>query len=134
MERIEEQAKGKNFKIKAILSDINEFQLIDDYNFIVITLVLHHLTDDQARKLLDKAQEHTLSGGVNVVAAITKEGDFYRDNPKSDRFYVNKDELKNLYSDWEIKNYFEKEVKMLKKREDGTPMTNIMAGLIAVKR
>ena len=52
--------------------------------------------------LIKKCKDRTTVGGLHIISAFTKNGDFYRKNMKTDNFYLNESELKEIYSDWEV--------------------------------
>ena len=83
---------------------------------------------------IEKIQKHTDPDGLNAITVFTKNGDFYKKNPQTDNFYPDANELKELYSDWEILEYEEVQSKAFQKNLDGSPMFNIAAELLARKR
>ncbi|PCI18911.1 hypothetical protein COB64_04565 [Candidatus Wolfebacteria bacterium] len=133
IQKIKEQSKKENIKIDAHVSDISELELSKEYDAIISTLVLHHLASDKAISLIENIKEHTKVGGVNVITLFTKEGDFYTIDKEKGTFYADRGQLKDMYSDWEIIEYFEREGKAHAKKSDGSPMFNISAGILAKK-
>ena len=131
IEKIKERAEAERIVVDAKVADITQLEPTDTYDLVVCTFTLHHLARNQALDFLEKMKRCTRSGGFNLVTSFTKSGDFYRKNPNTDKFYLDEHELKNLYSDWEVVTYFEKEGKAFAKHPDGTPMSNVVAGIIA---
>jgi len=96
--------------------------------------MLHHLSREEAMSLITQMQKHTNKDGLNVITIFTKNGDFYRKNPDTDKFYPEKDVLKKLYANWEVLEYEEIESQTWIKRPDGNPMINMSEKLIAQKK
>jgi len=122
---------SRGFQVVAV--DISQVEFTDSYDLMVCIFTLHHLMRDQAIKFIGGMKQETMLGGFNLITSFTKNGDFYRKDPTTDKFYLNENELKDLYQSWEILTYFEKEGKAFAKNPDGTAMVNIFAGMIAKK-
>jgi len=131
--KLTESAKKQSLSVKAWVADINTFIPEKSYDIILSTFVLHHLLREKALSIIKLIKDKTSSGGLNALATFTKEGDFYRDKPDTDNFYPNKEELKDLYSDWEILKYTEKQGRAFKTKKDSSPAFNISAKLLAIK-
>ena len=132
--RIQKAAKADNLPVTAAVADITETGIAKDYDVMVISNMLNHLTDAEARTLLTEAKDRTNPSGLNVVRAFLTGGDFYHHDPEADRFFVQSQELLELYEDWEILNYLELPATAHVKNPNGTYMTNITARLLARKR
>lgn len=132
LEKLEKIAKGDNLNIQTRKADAREdFQQI--YDAIVSTYMLHHLSKSEALEIISKMKEHTRTGGYNAVTVFTKEGDFFNKNPATDKFYPGLGEMKDVYADWEILEYKESNTRAWAKKEDGSPMFNIAAKILARK-
>ena len=90
----------------------------------------HKLPEDFKKALLATPTAHVV---WEDITAFTPDGDFFRSNPATDKFYPNEEELKNLYADWEILQCEEAESRALKKKLDGSSMLNTVARLLAKK-
>lgn len=53
-------------------------------------------------------KQFTSQGGLNVIADFTQNGPFYKEGSTS--FYAKSNEIKEMYSDWDVLHYEEKEV------------------------
>ncbi|HUY62359.1 MAG TPA: methyltransferase domain-containing protein [Candidatus Paceibacterota bacterium] len=128
MNRFAEKESLSNFK--AEVGDARE-GLTKEYDFVVSTFMLHHLTRQEAEAFIRNIKEHTREGGLNAIAAFTVEGDF----SKTDRvhFYPALGEIKELYSDWEVLSYNEGDGWAKATHPDGTPMFNIKAEILVRK-
>lgn len=104
------------------------------YDVIICTFALHFLHTRDALDTIRAMQTHTSPGGFNVVAVFTKEGDLIKNDPNTERFLASgHEQFRNLYAGWNLHTLSEKETRLRKKREDGTPLTNMFVGLIAQK-
>ncbi len=127
---IRENSEREHLPVSARSSDVrNGFE--GEYDAIVSTYMGHHLTREEMLKVIAEMKAHTKPGGYNVLEVFTKEGDFFKANPATDKFYPELGELRTLYSDWEIVDYREKDSKARSTWEDGRPMFNIAANIIA---
>lgn len=125
-------AAAEQIPLRAIIGDARA-QIEGQYDAIVSTYMLHHLTSEEGKNLIRKMQSKTKPGGYNLLTAFTTKGDFFAKNPATDKFYVNPDELKDLYSDWSVIDYEEVRTEAAAKREDGDPMSNLSAKILAQK-
>ncbi len=85
---------------------------------ILCTGMLNDLSRDNALRVIRDIKEHTKEGGINLIAAVMNEGDFWRwaaggddqqENPETDsaHFFARPDELCDLYAGWEVLDYRE---------------------------
>ena len=133
LDKINKLAKAKNLNINTELKDVSAIDLGDNFDVFVCTFVLHHLKREEALAVIAQMQAHTNIDGLNVISAFTEDGDFYRNNPDTDNFYLKAEELKALYDTWEILEYSENEEQAFAKNEDGVPMVNVVARLLVKK-
>jgi tellurite methyltransferase len=131
--KLDESAKENGLNVCTQLQDIRGLVFDRDFDIFICALVLHLLPKQDALNVISQMQAHTALGGLNIVKAFTQNGDFYAQNPTADRFYLNKEELKEIYNGWEILKYEEVETKAFAKKPDGTNMTNVTAKLLARK-
>jgi SAM-dependent methyltransferase len=105
------------------------------YGLVLCTLVLHHLSPSHAISLLENARKQAMFGTVHALAAITRNGDFYREVPPGTWFYPDNIELECAYrnANWEILSNYQERRKMRQERADGTPAENVVSFLIARK-
>lgn len=130
MEKVNQTAKENNIVVKTMMADINKFQFPHKYDVIVANLIFHHLTKDEAYSVINKIRTHTNLAGFNVVNVITKNGDFYLDNPNTDKFYAETNEIKKIYFDWKILEFQSRRWQAFQKRADGSPMFNVSEELM----
>lgn len=126
-------AKSEGLKIKTIIGDIESLPSDQEYEVVVSSFMLHHLSREHALSLIEQVKLYTKAGGVNAITAFTKQGDFYRKNPETSNFYPDAGELQSIYADWEVIEYTEEEGHALSKKEDGSPMVNMNASILARK-
>lgn len=104
-----------------------------EYDLIVSTFMLHHLSRQDAEQLIAKIKEHTKKGGINAIVTFTVEGDFSRSPNSKGRFYPSLGKMRELYEDWEIIKYKEENSEARQTKPDGGSMFNIKAEIIARK-
>lgn len=131
--KLQEAAKKNGLKVETHVGDASSFQPEKKHDIVVVTFVLHHLPREQAMAVIQMMKENANPGGFNALAGFMKDGDFYRENPETNNLYFDTDEMKTLYADWEILDYSEKRGQAFQKREDGSPMFNITARILARK-
>lgn len=117
---------------KAEVGDARD-QIDENYDLVVSTFMLHHLTKDEAEAFIKKIKEHTNEGGINAISTFTKEGDFSKLENADGRFYPELGEMRDFYSNWEILEYKEENSRARATRPDGSPMFNIKAEIVARK-
>src|SRR3989344_4779532 len=99
--KLQEVADTQGLKIKTHVVDITSFIPERIYDVIASTFVIHHLSRDKALAIIKLMKDRTNPGGINAIAGFTKDGDFYKNNPETDRFYPDLGGLRELYNDWE---------------------------------
>ena len=98
-----------------------------------MAFVLQHLTRDEARQFIVEAQKHMSDNGVHVIGAQTVNGDFFRVNPQTENFFDAGNDLKELYSEWEILEYYATNKEAAIKKADGSSLVNECVFMIARK-
>lgn len=134
LSKIQARAKKEGVDVRTRAVDLTVEPIEGTFKLIVLSFVSHHLSKTEALKLIGAMKEHIEPGGLNVIMMFTREGDFFKDKPDTDRCYPEKGELKKLYGDWEILVYREEISKTRKKKTDGTPMENLASYLIARRK
>ncbi len=133
IKKIQDRAKELGINIKTKVADITEIEF-GNYDIIILSFVLHVIRRDKAVQLLRRVMEHTNPGGLNIVIGFTKKGDFFKDNPNVKSYYLDLEELKKIYSHWEIIEYVERNTKARQTKTNGDPMFNTTAFLLAQKQ
>jgi len=133
IEKITTIAQENGLDIHAEVKDIRDINLEKNYDVFVCTYVLHHLSREEAISLIKQIQNHTNNDGINAITSFTKKGDFYNNDSATENFYLDTNELKELYFDWEILEYSEIETKANARDSDGNPMVNTTAKILARK-
>lgn len=137
IEKLMKRAQEKDLSVQAEVKDLKEFDWNKDYDVLVCTYVLHLMPHEEALKLVRMMQQHTKPGGLNVLALMTKHGDFFRNNPNTNTYYPDINEAEQLYeqdTDWEIVEHAVGEVDAASKKPDNTPMINTATRFIARKK
>jgi tellurite methyltransferase len=133
IEKIRLINKEKGLDIKTKVLNITEEGIDYNYDVIINTFVLHHLSSSDAKKLIYESKKNTNKGGVNIIVTFSKQGDLYERAKKSERFYPDEEMIRELYSDWDIKELNNYETKTLAKDKKGEIMKNYVISLIAIK-
>jgi ubiquinone/menaquinone biosynthesis C-methylase UbiE len=93
--------------IKSVHANVIDFPIEDNqYDLIICFNVLYILDKEDALNVLKKIQNGVKVGGIVSLAIFSIQDPFYT-KEKSYRFYVKKNELKNLFDNFEILEYFE---------------------------
>ena len=132
IENINRVAKEENLTVIGQKADSRESPK-KLYDVVISTYMFHHLTKDESLKIFNEIKNHTNSHGLNVITTFTKVGDFFNNKPNTDRYYPEPGEIKEIYKDWNVLEYEEVKTKTRQTNEDGSPMFNVSAKIIAKK-
>lgn len=133
-ERMRKAAFENKLPLTVFEQDVRQFRPTQQYELVVNAFVLHELSRGDGLALIDSMKQLTVPGGVNVITAFTQTGDFFAENPKTEKLYFAQDELRALYADWEILLYEEVRRQAMAKKADGTRKRNVVAVLLARKK
>lgn len=132
--KLQAKAVRENLPILAYVADIETWIPAQDFDVVLVSHVLHQITEKSVKKILKNLQDHTKSGGIHAIATFTKEGAFFDENPNTDTWYADSGELKSLYDGWEIVSYEESEGNSYKADPNGKPYVKTTAFLLAQKK
>ena len=113
--------------------DITEEINIGRYHLIVCTFVAHELSHEDGLRLVAKCKDHTMPGGLNVFVSWINEGALWDSVSDERRFFLRQGELINIYADWERIHYEECIRPTVRTGDDGLPLSNMAAFLLARK-
>jgi len=133
LERLKSIAEEKDFNINTRVTDVTAEGIDGMYDSVILSFVLHHMNDEDAKKIIVEAQQHTIGGGVHVLSTFSNQGGLYDRNIKTGRFYPSEETLKELYVDWNIKELSSKEMTAHARNKNGERMKNFVVTLIALK-
>ena len=128
-----EKIKEVNKEIKTKVSDITKEIIESEYDVIINTFVLHHINKIDAKKIILDMQNHTAKNGFNILVTFSNSGDLYGRNKNSERFYPSEKLVRELYSDWDIKELNIYETTTFARDKKGNRMKNHVVSLIANK-
>lgn len=136
IEKLSQSANGKGLQVETVVGDVTQWEFDSTYDVILAITLLQHLKTEDALRVLEAMQAYTNENGLNAISLFTNNGDRYRldqiEDP--DAFYPADGWLKEFYKDWEILNYEESEALLINRfREDGSPMKNVVAKILARK-
>ena len=92
---------------KFLKQDIRDYKFGDKFDLNVCSFFLHFFDVEYARKLIIGMQGATNYGGYNLLVCMSDKDGLHDDN--FGKFYVSKEELMGLYSDWELVSFAEGE-------------------------
>ncbi|MCF7836164.1 methyltransferase domain-containing protein [Candidatus Gracilibacteria bacterium] len=133
VKKLEEKIKKKSLNIRTKRADLSRLNLAGKFHVGVCTFVLHNLSATAAKKFILKMQKHTEIGGVNVLACFTKQGYFFRKDPKTGNFFPSQTELKKLYTGWKIHEINTKKIRLRPIDAAGKPLFGDCVVMLAQK-
>ncbi|MDR2225272.1 MAG: SAM-dependent methyltransferase TehB [Providencia sp.] len=119
--------------INTAVYDINSHQIQGDYDLIISTVVLMFLQREKITDVVKNMQEHTLSGGINVIVCAVETPDAPMDLVPFNCFLC-PGELEGYYQDWEILKYNENPGHLHRTDAQGNRIKLNFATLIAKKK
>lgn len=128
---VKKQAGIEN--INTAVYDINSHQIQGDYDLIISTVVLMFLQREKITDVVKNMQEHTLSGGINVIVCAVETPDAPMDLVPFNCF-LRPGELEGYYQDWEILKYNENPGHLHRTDAQGNRIKLNFATLIAKKK
>ncbi|MFH1827923.1 MAG: hypothetical protein ABH824_01540 [Nanoarchaeota archaeon] len=132
LDKVKKLAESNNVSIKTNCINIRDFKFRKKYNLIMSTSTLHYLPKKESCKIIRKIKKFTKNSGLNLITVFTKDVPDY--SPEMEKKFgldlFEKEELKNLYQDWELVKYAEKTIL---DKSHGDPHYHTIALLIAKK-
>jgi len=123
IKNIKIEAEKRGVKIIAFNADLERFEFKEDYDLIIGTGIFHFIPEKDSLKLIKNIMKHTKKHGLNIFEVFLQ-GDPSQEED-SEGYYFKQNELKKLYSDWNILDYEE--------YDEEEEQTNKIAYLIAKK-
>lgn len=102
IKKFTQEAQKRGLHVHGIVADITTAEL-EKYDVILAINLLQFLTKEKAYATIEKMKKHAEPDGINIIQVFLKE------NQGSFPYLFSKDELKTLYSDWDILLYKEYE-------------------------
>lgn len=128
---LQDTATKENLPISTALYDINSANITQNYDFIVSTVVFMFLQRDAIPHIIQNMQQHTNSGGYNLIVAAMSTDDVPCPMPFS--FTFKEDELKQYYQDWQLIKYSEEMGELHKTDENGNRIKMKFVTMLAKK-
>lgn len=85
--------------INFIQKDIRNFNIKENFDLIISSMVLHFLLKKEAIKIIKEMKNKVLIDGYNFILCMSNS----EERKRKENFYPSLEELKRLYSDWNIK-------------------------------
>lgn len=123
---IRDNANEANLNIQIYQEDIRTFKSDNKFDLIVCLMVLHFFTEDDVKQVIKWMQEHTVSGGKNIISGFTE-----KNQPDTRPYLFKSSELTEFYKDWSIDNYEEADSSI--QTPGGKLSTYNVARLVATK-
>ncbi|OOF45684.1 tellurite resistance methyltransferase TehB [Rodentibacter trehalosifermentans] len=129
---LNETKEKENLNISTALYDINTANIQENYDFILSTVVFMFLNRERIPAIIKNMQEHTNTGGYNLIVAAMSTDDVPCPMPFSFTFKEN--ELKNYYQGWELIKYNEEMGELHKTDENGNRIKMKFVTMLAQKK
>lgn len=99
---LQEAAQAEDLQISTVASDVRTYELEIAFDAVLSLMVFHFLPKEDITPTIQKVQEWTRPGGINLVTVFTD------DNPAGTRPYLfPANALHHYYNNWNIKDYEE---------------------------
>lgn len=132
IDQLKATAQKEGLQVESKIQDARR-ELEGEYDLVVCCNILHHLPAIDAEEFLQMIKAHTKSGGLNVVTAISNDGDFYRQAANSGNYFPDQAVLEAIYADWELLQSQSADKQAAAHKPDGTVMRNVNVEMIARK-
>ncbi|MGC7559611.1 SAM-dependent methyltransferase TehB [Pasteurella sp. PK-2025] len=129
---LKDTAEKEHLNIQTALYDINSANIQEYYDFILSTVVFMFLDAERIPAIIKNMQEHTHSGGYNLIVSAMSTQDFPCPMPFS--FTFKEGELKQYYQDWELVKYNEEMGELHKTDENGNRIKMKFVTMLAKKK
>lgn len=142
-------AKENNLSIKAELIDVRKFRFHPDTYEIIITMnSLFFLNGDDFKTIVENIKKSLKPGGIAIISSFTIDDSLFKklentankideqnfqDNTGNSWFFLKEEELKNMFSDFEILFYKEIIAQDSGHKEWPEPHTHSIARIVARK-
>ncbi len=142
-------AKENNFSIKTELKDARKFEFRSDtYEIIVAMNSLFFLNGNEFKIIIENIKKSLKPGGIAIISSFTVDDSLFKklertankidkqnfqDNAENSWFFLQKEELKNMFPDFEVLFYKESTAQDSGHKEWPEPHTHSIAR-IAVRK
>lgn len=128
MEILKKRAEEEKVILDTEVIDISKYKFNKKYDCILSFATLHFLNEQDAKSVIENMKEYTNKEGLNIIGVFTE------DNPQKGFPYLfKKNELKSLYSAWDILVYKEVMTPIEKHAPDFKPHRHAVAFIVAKK-
>lgn len=128
---LQQTAEKENLNINTALYNINNAAIEQNYDVIISTVVFMFLEAKAIPQIIANMQQHTNSGGYNLIVAAMSTDDVPCPMPFSFTFKEN--ELKQYYQGWELLKYNEEMGELHKTDENGNRIKMKFVTMLAKK-
>lgn len=134
LEKLRQHAQVSGVAVQTEVHDIRERDWNVPYDVILMTFVLHHLTNEDALRVIQQAQAGTKADGIHIIVTFEDRGELFERNKHTKRFYPNEASLRELYREWEIICIESKEVTTMARHKNGNNLKNQLLVFVARQR
>ena len=148
---LKKTAKKSNLKINVLKKDVRNFDFSKKiFNIILAVQSLNFIKRSDFIKVISKIKEAVVENGIIIISMFTKEdasfvqfkkfseeiekNTFFNKKSKNLRFFLEKNELKKLFKDFEILFYEEKIIKDAPHDEMVAPHKHGIVQIVAKKK
>ncbi|MBI3190890.1 methyltransferase domain-containing protein [archaeon] len=127
-------AAEKNLPAKAYCISATDYVFDREWDAIICEGMLHFLPQSDAYKMIEKIQDATCCGGLNLIATFTTEGEAFKGKKTKTNGFLCPGYLETLYKDpsWKILNYWEVP-SATRKEKNGIRLMQVASEVIARK-
>ena len=136
LEKLKRLANTRGVSVHTAQHDLSSWSIDRDYDAVLAIVILQHLQEADALRVLDEMKGRTKIGGVNAVTLFTKNGERYAIDQTEDpgSFYADEGWIKGFYEGWEVLHYGVKSAPLIGRfHKDGTPVTNMIETILVRK-
>lgn len=130
--------KASSFDLKGSITveefDITSEEIKADSFAFLCSYTLHHIQRTKALDFIKQMQKHTIPGGFNLITTFSINSEFFLKDIETSRFYTTEEELKRIYSEWEIIKIFSFKSKSATRKEDGSSYINEAISILAKQK
>ena len=128
---LSETKTKENLPIQTAFYDINQAEIQENYDFILSTVVFMFLDRDRVPAIIENMQNHTNSGGYNLIVAAMSTEDV--PCPVNFSFTFKENELRDYYQGWEFIKYSEEMGELHKTDANGNRIKMKFVTMLAKK-
>lgn len=100
--KLKQRCGEKNVQVNAFVADLTTYQFEKKYDCVMCFGTLHFVPKTEWKALIDRAKEHTNTGGIHIMQIFTDTVPASEDIAQFAVGLAKEREIAELYHDWEI--------------------------------